>query len=131
MSKTTPKEFQIAGTHDLGLTIAHDFYTGKPMQVVHEVYIRKGDSESRLISAGYEMQRGFMAADAQFFVWSKVFKAGSPLFAVALAGLESPDLATAEQMSFPRADFQMLLRRDDYYNSPVFTMPGDAYSEVR
>ena len=44
---------------------------------------------------------------------------------------ESPDLATAEQMSFPRADFQVLLRRDDYYNAPIFDMPGDAYSEVR
>jgi hypothetical protein len=135
MSKTTPtpKEFQIAGTRDLGIFTSNCLFTKRPIIAVHEVAVARGtDSVRRALQcAGYAMQRGYMQDGAQFFVWSKIFKAGTPLFAAALAGLESPDLATAEQMSFPRADFQMLLRSDDFYNAPVFDMPGDAYSEVR
>lgn len=130
MSKTTPtpKEFQIAGTRDLGIFTSNCLYTHKPIFAVHEVAI---PAHSTLRANGYQMQRGYMQDGAQIFVWSKIFKAGTPLFAAALAGLESPDLATAEQMSFPRADFQVLLRSDDFYNAQVFDMPGDAYSEVR
>jgi hypothetical protein len=78
---TTPSEFQIAGTCDLGLTIAHDFYTGKPMQVVHEVSVARGTDSVRLAlqRAGYNMQRGYMQDGAQYFVWSKVYGIVTPI----------------------------------------------------
>jgi hypothetical protein len=77
----TPAEFQIAGTRDLGLTIGHDFYTGKPMHVVHEVSVARGTDSVResLQRAGYNMQRGYMQDGAQYFVWSKVYGTVTPV----------------------------------------------------
>jgi hypothetical protein len=126
MSKTTPtpKEFQIAGTEDLGCEIFMTRNVPATLShVEHTVCALSGRDEMALKQMGYQFHHSFGIA-------SKIFRATSPL-ALALLAPSIADLAAAEQMSFPRADFQMLLRCDDFYNPPVFAMPGDAYSEVR
>lgn len=157
MSKTTPtpKEFQIAGTEDLGCEIVMTRNVPATLShVEHTVRALSGRDEMALKQMGYQFHHSFGIA-------SKVFKAGSSLFAAALAGSEENfdipeafedfndccgacheypcvcdlirdrDVEVDAQMSFPRADFQILLRRDDHCNAPTFAMPGDAYSEVR